>query len=106
MLRISALTCGRLAAPAALALALGALTASAALAAGTMSGPAGPNPGGSGHGPLLAASRQPTPSGDSGAPGVRLSLLAALPLALGCGIVAQFQSAGSARRNPDRPDHL
>ena len=83
MLRMPALIGSRLAAPAALALTLGAVTAAPALAAG-----------------------QPAPAAGNDARGLRLSLVAMLTLALGCGVVAQYQTGGTRRRGARQADHL
>ncbi len=84
MLRMPALIGSRLAAPAALALTLGVVTAS----------------------PALAATGQPAPTAGNDARGLRLSLVAMLTLALGCGVVAQYQTGGTRRRGARRADHL
>jgi hypothetical protein len=84
MLRMPALIGSRVAAPAALALTLGVVTASSA----------------------LAATGQPAPAARNDARGLRLSLVAMLTLALGCGVVAQYQTGGTRRRGARRVDHL
>src|ERR687885_2267909 len=84
MLGIPAAIGPRLAAPAALALALGAVSAS----------------------PALAATGPPAPAAGSDARGLRLRLVAALTLALGCGVVAQYQTGATRRRGARRADRL
>ena len=84
MLGMPAVIGSRLAASAALALTLGAVTASSA----------------------LGATGQPAPAAGNDARGLRLSLVAMLTLALGCGVVAQYQTGGTRRRGARRADHL
>ena len=83
MLRMPTVIGSRLAAPVALALTLGAVSVS----------------------PALAATGQPAAAGND-ARGLRLSLVAMLTLALGCGVVAQYQTGGTRRRGAPRADHL